>query len=137
MDEKGDSIPDGEILYKYISPKALPPGQEELAPSIFSQKEMSCDWAKYQKTPDSSFHIEEGKTIIVSIEVCEEIRKPKNPKNKGAAEPAWEQEIIYDPITKEDDIVHGENISHSLIKGKKKGPVQEAITKKTTWRDAK
>lgn len=127
-------IPDGEILYKYVNPLAIPEGQEEIPPTIFSQKEMSCDWEKYQKEPEKSFHIVEGKTILVSISVCEEIRNPRNPKNKGNIEPAWSQLILHDPVSVEDDPKHGANFSHSLIKGKKKGAVQEAIAQHSTWK---
>jgi len=128
-------IPNGEILYKYLYPKAIPPGQKEIDPATFSQKEMSCDWAKIQKTPESSFHIKEGKTIIASITVCQAIRNPRNPKNKGEIEPAWKQHIVHDPITENEDPKNGSNPSHSLIYGKKRGPVQEAISNNCTWRE--
>lgn len=130
-----DAIPDGEILYKYLYPKAIPPGQEEIDPGVFSQKEMSCDWAKIQQTPEESFHIKEGKTIIASISVCEAIRHPRNPKNKGEIEPAWRQHIIHDPITANEDPKNGANLSHSLIYGKKRGPVQDAIASHCSWRE--
>ncbi|MDN3615861.1 hypothetical protein [Vibrio gallaecicus] len=47
-------ILDGETLFRYADPKILPEGQEELPLSIFNDKEMSCDWDKYQKSPESS-----------------------------------------------------------------------------------
>lgn len=129
-----DVIPDGEILYKYLYPKAIPPRQTEIDPGVFSQKEMSCDWAKIQQTPEASFHIKEGKTIIASITVSEAIRHPRNPKNKGAIELAWRQHIIHDPISANEDPKNGANPSHSLIYGKKRGPVQAAIASYCTWR---
>lgn len=126
-------IPDGEVLYKYLYPKAIPSGQTEIDPGMFCQKEMSCDWARIQKTPEKSFHIEEGKTIIASITVCEAIRNPRNPKNKGEIEPAWRQDIVHDPI--DEDPKNGANPSHSLIAGKKKGPVLAAIANNSTWKE--
>jgi hypothetical protein len=41
--------------------------------------------------------------------------------------PDWHQDIIHDPITVEMDPLHGANYAHSLIKGRKKSAVCEAI----------
>lgn len=121
------NIPDGEILFKYIHPNALPEGQEEIPKSIFTIQELSCDWARYRPNPYTSFHIDEGKEIVISITACDEIRRPRNPKRKGELVEAWFQDIIHDPVSAEEDPAHGANEAHSLIKGKKKGAVQEAI----------
>lgn len=126
---KGEDIPNGEILYKYIFPSAIPKDQSKLPLSIFEQKELSTDWKKYREDPKTSFHIKEGKTIVVEICVNDEIRNPRNPKRTGQIVKEWAQEIIHDPVSELDDFVHGGNYSHSLIKGRKKAPVTYAIAK--------
>ena len=120
-------IPDGEILYRYCNPKMLPEGQNELPISIFDDREMSCDWERYQKDPYSSCHIQEGKICIIQITVCDAIRNPTNPKRVGQIVSDWHQDIIHSPVTAEDDPVHGANQAHSLIRGLKRMPVKEAI----------
>jgi hypothetical protein len=120
-------IPDGEILYRYINPHIFPDGQTDIPLSIFGEIDLSCDWEKYQKDPFSSFHVGEGKTCIIKIIVCDDIRNPKNPKRQGQAVPAWHQNIIHDPLSAEKDPVHGANYAHSLIQGRKKAAVCEAI----------
>jgi hypothetical protein len=130
---KGDIIPNGEFLYKYLNPKSLPEGQSEIPFGIFSDNELSCDWAQLQKKPEQSFHIKEGKNIIIRILVCDEIRKPCNPKVPNTPQPQWEQSIEHDPIKKGEDLSHPliENLSHSLIKGSKKVHVTKAIASKS------
>lgn len=120
-------IPNGEILFKYIYPKALPEGQDDIPVSIFNDPELSCDWERFRNDPYTSFHIEEGKTTIIAITVSDDIKYPKNPKRKGQIVDAWKQDIIHDPVSEEDDPRHGENFAHSLIKGRKKLAVKEAI----------
>ena len=88
---------------------------------------MSCDWERYRKDPLSSFHIREGKICVIQITVCDAIRNPANPKRVGQVVPAWHQDIVHDPVTAEDDPVHGANEAHSLIRGPKKIAVKEAI----------
>jgi hypothetical protein len=88
---------------------------------------LSCDWEKYQKKPCTSFHVKEGKTCIIKITVCDDIRNPKNPKRKGQPVPDWHQDIIHTPVSAGEDPIHGENEAHSLIKGRKKAAVCEAI----------
>ena len=105
----------------------FPEGQTDIPTSIFNDREMSCDWERYQKNPFSSFHIREGKSCVIQITVCYAIRNPKNPRRVGQVEPAWRQDIIHSPVTAEDDTVHGANQAHSLIRGSKKMPVVEAI----------
>ena len=61
------------------------------------------------------------------ILLCDAIRNPTNPKRIGKVEPAWRQDIVHAPVAAEDDIVHGANEAHSLIRGKKNLPVVEAI----------
>lgn len=120
-------IPNGEFLFKYIYPKALPEGQNEVPKGIFQDKALSCDWECYQKNPENSYHILEGKNVIIRIEVCDDIRNPRNPKREGEMVDAWHQTIKHDPVSEEDDPVHGENYSHALIAGKKKGAVIKAL----------
>ncbi len=122
---EGD-IPDGEKLYRYVKPWAFPEGQNEIPYKIFTDPDLSCDWKKYQRSPEASRHITEGKTVIISITVCDEIRNPRNPKNYGKKETVWIQEIIHAP-DKNDN-----NFSHSLIKGKKGKAVQMAIQEAST-----
>ena len=120
-------IPDGEILYRYCNPQAFPPGQLEIPTSIFNDQNLSCDWQQYRSDPTSSFHISEGKTRIIVIAVCDAIRNPRNPKRSGEIVPDWHQDIVHDPLTAEDDPIHGANPAHSLIIGKKKKAVQDAL----------
>ena len=127
-------IPDNEILYRYAHPKAFIDGEENIPPSIFDDPELSCDWAKYQENPEKSYHIAEGKSRIIEILVCDDIRNPKNPKRTGQVVQEWQQDIIHKPVRAEDDPVHGENYSHSLIKGRKKQAVRDAIAKNSKFR---
>ncbi|MDR1149762.1 MAG: hypothetical protein LBK66_14145 [Spirochaetaceae bacterium] len=105
----------------------LPEGQTEIPASIFDDREMSCDWERYQKNPFASYHIEEGKICVIQIIVCDAIRNPTNPKRVGQVVPDWRQDIIHSPVAEVDDTVHGANQAHSLIRGLKKLPVREAI----------
>ncbi|HGY9592116.1 MULTISPECIES: hypothetical protein [Vibrionaceae] len=128
------TIADGETLFRYADPKILPEGQEELPLSIFNDKEMSCDWDKYQASPEKSPHVTSGRSLLISIKVCDDIRYPKNPRRVGEAVPAWEQEVIHDPLTAQEGNIFTPNESHSLIKGKKKGAVTTAIRNNSTYR---
>jgi len=120
-------IPDNEILYRYCNPGIFPKGQTKIPASIFNDPELSCDWERYQKDPFTSIQIAEGKTCVIKITVCDAIRNPTNPRNSGQVEPKWRQEIIHSPVAAEDDPVHGANQAHSMIRGRKKAAVQEAI----------
>jgi len=122
-------IPDGEILYRYVKPAAFPDGQEEIPGGIFSDPELSCDWKKYNSRPQESPQVKIGKTVIIAINICEEIRNPSNPKNSGKKEVDWHQEIIYDPVKTNEITGEEENLAHSLISGKKKKAVTDAIVK--------
>ena len=133
MLSKGDEIPDGEFLFRYIDPDAIPKGQREVPEGIFNDRDLSCDWERIQKSPETSLHVEQGKTRLVIIEVCDAIRNPRNPKQARHAQPAWRQEIIYDPI--EDDPDFGPNLAHSLIRGRKKLLIRVALATHSTWRD--
>ena len=124
-------IPDGQVLYRYAKPAAFPVGQVGIPPGIFNDIEMSCDWQRYRSNPEQSFHIAEGRTVIFAISIHDDIRNPKNPKRDGAIVIEWHQEIIHSPVTAEQDEVHGANIAHSLIKGKKKQPVIVALQANT------
>lgn len=123
-------IPDGEILYRYARPDAFPPEQKEIPGFVFNDPEMSCDWERYQKAPEHSFHIAEGKTRILEITVCDEIRNPRNPSRDGEKVAAWQQKILHDPV---DHPKHGFLESHSLIKGKKKKAVTDAIAENSRF----
>ncbi len=120
-------IPDGEILFRFANPKAFPDGQNDIPEGIYQDRALSCDWEKYRPDPKSSYHIAEGKTVIVMIHVCEEIRHPRNPKRAGEIVEAWKQEIIHDPVSAAQDLRHGANDAHSLIRGLKKKAVTSAI----------
>jgi len=126
---KGDTIPNGEFLYKYVKPHFVPSDQTEVPYGIFEDQELSCDWEKYQKSPEKSFHISEGKNKIIRITVCDEIKYPCNPIRPRQKQPAWEQKVEHDPILKGEDFSHPtiENLSHSLIKGTKKIHITKAI----------
>jgi len=128
---KGDIIPDGQFLYKYAKPDFLPEDQPEIPFGIFEDESLSCDWAAHQLRPEYSFHIFEGKTVILRIAVCDEIRNPTNPKQSRHKQPALAQIIEHDPVSKGDDPNHPdiENYSHSLIRGKKKILVTSAIAR--------
>lgn len=131
---KGDIIPDGEILYKYVKPSSLPADQNDIPVFLFEQYDLSCDWSKYQFEPEKSFHIEEGKNLILKINVCLEIKKPLNPRKANQPQPAWEQEVLHDPIEKGEDKNHPdiENFSHSVIRGLKRLHVTSAIQKNSS-----
>ena len=126
---KGEVIPNGEFLYRYAKPEAFPIGQSVVPVGIFIDNELSCDWEKYQKRPGKSFHIKQGRSVIIRINVCEEIRRPCNPRQPKQPQPQWEQEIIHSPIKKGEDINNPKiaNFSHSLIKGLKRQHIVRAI----------
>ena len=128
----GSVIPDGEVLYRWCRSDAFPKDQVEIPASLFSDIELSCDWARFRPDPSTSFHVLEGKTRVIEISVCDEIKNPRNPKRKGQIVPAWKQQVIYDPIA---DPVHGPNDAHSLIKGRKKMAVRDAIVANSKWWD--
>ena len=119
-------IPDREILFRYAKPGSFPSDQEGIPISIFTDSNLSCDWAKYQANPQDSFQIGIGNSRIIAITVCDEI---KNPQNNGIVAESLKQKIIHAPVSAEDDPAHGENYSHSLIKGKKKALVTKAISR--------
>ena len=123
----GSKIPEGEHLFRYFNPIIIPEGQIDIPVAIFKDKELSCDWEYYKKNPFSSFHIEEGCSRVIQITVCEEIINIRNPRGKGEIVEAWHQDIIYSPISQEQDEKHGENPAHSLIIGKKRDVVCNAL----------
>ena len=133
MENSSDNhIPDGEILFRYCNPKAFPEGQDKIPAGIFSDRELSCDWKKFRQDPMTSFHINEGKTCVICINVCDSIKNPINPKRTGQKVPEWKQEIIHSPVTAFEDKKHGANQAHSLIKGLKKLPVCLAIAENSS-----
>lgn len=67
---------------------------------------------------------------MIEISVCDEIKNPRNPKREGQIVPDWNQQVIYDPI---EDPVQGPNDAHSLIKGRKKMAVRNAIVANSIW----
>lgn len=120
-------INDGEILYRYAKPTAFPEDQVDIPACVFNDSDLSCDWAALQTTPEASVHVTHGKTVIIEISVCDAIRNPRNPRNAGAAEAAWKQEILHDPLDAIPDDVFTPNQAHSVIRGKKKAGVTDAI----------
>jgi len=124
-------IPNGEILFRYANPAYFPPDQEEIPTSIFEDHDLSCDWELYQKAPQDSPHVTEGRSRLISIRVCDEIRNPTNPR--GVLKESAIQEILHDPLSENDDF--GPNESHSLIRGNKKKEATRAICRNSTWRD--
>ncbi len=121
---KSDDIPNEEILFRYIKPKSWPEGQTKVNPGFLTDPSLSCDWAKYQHAPEDSIHIKEEKTVIIKINVCEQIR--------FLNEPTKTQKIYHCPISKEQDEKNLENPSHSLIEGVKKYPVADRILEHTS-----
>lgn len=125
----GDEIPDGELLFRYISPQRfiVPEGQMTLPTNFFEDGDLSCDWAHYCPNPSRACqYVELKKTVVIAIEVCDEIKNPTNPKNSGKVEEAWRQKVLYDPVS-DNTIPCGENLAHAVIRGKKKLPLKEAI----------
>ncbi len=129
---KNQTIPNGETLFRFVNPDSLPEDQEDLPIGIFNDNELSCDWKKLRPDPGTSFHISEGKTLVIAIEICDEIKNPENPKRLGEKVEAWKQDVIHDPISNEEDPIHGENEAHSLIRGRKKKAVVDAIRDHST-----
>jgi hypothetical protein len=125
-------IADGEVLYRYAKPAAFPEGQEGIPLSIFNDKEMSCDWRKLQEKPETSLHVKNGTSVIVSIQVCDAIRNPVNPKQTNTMVVEWKQEIVHDPLVEDPDNPFTPNEAHSLIKGKKKAAVLDALRENST-----
>jgi len=121
-------IPNGEVLYRYAHPSAFPPGQEEIPSSIFNDTNLSCDWQKYREDPRTSPHIRAGRSLVIYINVCDEI---KNPRNQRGVVDAWKQEVLHDPVTS--DASGGPNDAHSLIRGPKKSAVVSALRKHSSY----
>lgn len=128
------TIADDETLFRYADPKILPEGQEELPLSIFNDKDMSCDWERYQTSPETSPHVASGRSLLISICVCDDIKYPKNPKRVGEVVPAWGQEVLHDPLAEQEGNIFTPNESHALIKGKKKAAVTTAIRNNSTFK---
>ncbi len=113
-------IPDGEILYRYIRPDALPAGQTEVPDSILQDKNLSCDWKKFQEQPETSPQVtQHGKTVILAIKICDDIRNPLN----DSGDIQFPQDIRHSPTPSEETPEEAENYAHSLISGRKKLPV--------------
>jgi hypothetical protein len=110
-------ITDGEKLFRYAKPAAFPVGQTQIPAGVYNDRELSCDWEKYRTTPETSFHVNEGKTLLIEITVHQDFRTLFNPR--GIRQSSWDQEIVHKPISDEDDKVHGKNDAHSLIIGNK------------------
>ena len=125
-------ILDGETLYRYARPDIFPEGQTEIPLSIFNDPELSCDWMKFQKTPELSPQVIHGKSIVIAISVCDAIRNPKNPKQEGQIISEWVQQFLHDPVPPIKDDPFTPNESHSLIKGRKKAAVTTAIRENST-----
>lgn len=124
----GDEIPNGEFLFRYCHPRAFPIDQVEIPVGIFQDEELSCDWEKIRTDPLTSYHIGEGLSIVIKIAVCDEIKNIKNPKRTGQIVADWHQDIIYAPVSEQEDPKHGANDAHCLIKGRKKAAVCKALS---------
>lgn len=120
-------IANGEILFRYAKPEAFPAGQKEIPTTIFNDKDMSCDWNFYQNRPEDSFNIKRGRSVIIEITVCDDIKNPTNPKRVGERVDSWKQEIRYNPVAEIKDDPFTPNEAHSLIKGSKRGAVTSII----------
>ncbi len=129
---KGDDIPDGEILFRFVAPQAFPPGQTGIPDTIFEIQEMSCDWERFRKDPQTSHHFREGRNVIIELTVCEEIRNPRNPARPSQLQPDWAQKIYYDPIPPEEK--HGPNDAHSVVAGRKRIQVRNALVRNSRVR---
>lgn len=88
-------------------------------------REMSCDWERFQAHPRSSPHMAAGRTVVIALSVCDAIRNPRNPDRPDQIQPAWHQRIFYDPL--DADHPSGPNIAHSVVQGSKKLPVRSAL----------
>lgn len=125
-----EEIPDGEILYRYAFPQAFPEDQEEIPLSVFQDPELSCDWKKLRNDPrTSTHHFEAGRTTIISILICSEIKFPCNPR--AIRVPSAFQEVLHNPILDGEEF--GPNEAHSLIKGRKKMEAVTALRKNSWW----
>ena len=140
MISKGDVIPNGHFLFLFVPPFPLPEGQEGVPHSVFQsgQKDMSnmsVDWQAKRPDPYTSFHIGEGKTKVVEIAVCDGIKTPINTSrpHKPAPEPNWNQRPQYDPLTVEDDPIHGANDAHALVIGSKKLGPAKVLAQFSRW----
>lgn len=120
-------IANGELLFRYAKPEAFPEGQIEIPTTIFNDNEMSCDWHHYQKAPESSFNIQHGRSVVVEITVCDEIKNPTNPKRAGQLVAEWRQTVRHDPVPHILNDPFTPNESHALIEGKKRGAVTSII----------
>jgi len=127
-------IVDGEVLYRYANPAAFPAGQEEVPLSIFNDPEMSCDWQRLQTQPEESLHVKSGRNAIISINICDAIRNPVNPKRTNSVVPDWQQKIIHDPLLADPTNPFTPNQAHALVKGRKKAAVLDALRTNSTLR---
>lgn len=123
-------IPNGEVLFRYALPAAFPDGQIEIPSAVFIDINLSCDWERYRNDPTTSFHVAQGKRIVISINTCDEIRRPRNPRSIEV--PSAFQEIVHDPVT-DPGALGGINDAHSLVRGNKKALAVAALQKHSTW----
>jgi len=123
----------GETLYRFAHPDAFPPGQVEIPASIFNDVNMSCDWQRVRPDPATSAQVSQaGRTVVVSISICDAIRNPTNPKRIGQVVPDWQQRIFHDPVAENPGDPYAPNEAHALIQGRKKGAVVDAIRANST-----
>jgi hypothetical protein len=122
-------IPNEELLYRFASPSAFPKDQVEIPVSVFHDPELSCDWRRYRLDPRTSPHIAQGRSTIVVIKVCNEVKFPHN--ERGVPIPSCFQQIIHDPL--DDTQEFGPNAAHSLVRGRKKLPVITALRNNSYW----
>jgi hypothetical protein len=122
-------ILNGEVLLRYASPEAFPKDQTEIPTSVFNDLNLSCDWKRLIPNPQFSHHITSGRSVIISITICDEIRRPTNPR--GVQVPSSFQEVLHDPIPEDEPF--GPNEAHSLIRGRKKQEAINALRRNSIW----
>lgn len=138
---KGDVIPDGNFLFLYVPPFPVPEDQLDAVPHTVFQSgqsdvaNLSTDWQAKRPDPFSSFHMDEGKTLVVEIRVCDGIKNPVNTNqpSRPRPEPSWNQRPQYDPLTAEDDPRHGANEAHALLIGSKKLGPAKVLAQFSRW----
>lgn len=128
-----DIVKDNTEVVLFANPDVFPDGQMELPSSMIEDGKLSCYTCLDKETLRKSPHVEQGKTRLAFINICDAVRNPVNPKNGNKMEKAWHQSIIRDPLKPEDfepESPFGKDelrSHHAEIVGKKKLPVKDAI----------
>ena len=124
-------IGDNEKLLRYCNPKVFPLDQDEMTVDSLSDPNLSCDWTQHRSDPTTSPLMQIGKTLVCEITICEQIRNPPHPVPGFLA-----QTIIHDPENGQRDGTGIINPAHSLIQGRKKRQVLDAIVRNAYCFDA-